>query len=89
MVCIKETLHIIPGGVLEESVNIIILCTLQVSSVSKLKWQICVVVLGFFLIPFLSVFPLSRSNEINMGRILTLGGTPEQIRHPDFQIREI
>lgn len=26
VVCIKETLHIIPGGELRESVNIIILC---------------------------------------------------------------
>lgn len=69
--------------------SLLLFCTLQVSSVSKFNLQICVVVLGFFLISFLSVFLLSRSTKINLGRILALGGTPEQILcHPNFQIRE-
>lgn len=69
--------------------SLLLFCTLQVSSVSKFNLQICVVVLGFFLISFLSVFLLSRSTKINFGRILAPGGTPEQILcHPNFQIRE-
>lgn len=36
--------------------SLLLFCTLQVSSVSMFNLQICVVVLGFFLISFLSFF---------------------------------
>lgn len=69
--------------------SLLLICTLQVSSVCKFNLQICVVVLGFFLISFLSVCLLSRSTKINLGRILALGGAPEQILcYTNFQIRE-
>lgn len=70
--------------------SLLLFCTLQVSSVNNFNLQICVVVLGFFLFSFLSVCLLSRSTKINLGRILALGGTPEQILcHPNFQIRDL